>query len=217
MTMNNTTLAQPPLFQSSELISSVTVAFILFIIGLILGRVLGKVVEKILKEFKVGEAVRKKTKLKTSFEKVVSGFVSYSIYTVFFILALNKIGITAVILNIVAILIVVVLAISLILSIKDSMPNIIAYRKLSGRKDVAVGKTITVQNITGVIEELTIFELKVRTSSGDVIHIPNSLLMTEVYKTYAGKRSSGKTPGQTTGAKKPPKKKKSRSVSSNNV
>lgn len=182
--MNNTTLAQPPILQSSDLISSLTVAFILFVLGLIIGRILGKVVEKVLKEFKVGSAVRKKTGMKTSFEKLVSGFVSYCIYIVFFILALNKIGITAVILDIVAIIIVVVLAISLILSIKDSMPNIIAYRKLAGRKDVAVGKKITVQNITGEIEEMTLFEVKVRTSSGDIIHIPNSLLMKETYTTY---------------------------------
>ncbi|MGM5481288.1 MAG: mechanosensitive ion channel domain-containing protein [Nanobdellota archaeon] len=182
--MNNTTIAQPVLLQSSDLISSLTVAFILFVLGLIIGRLLGRVVEKVLKEFKVGSAVRKKTGMKTSFEKLVSGFVSYSIYIVFFILALNKIGITAVILDIVAIIIIVVLSISLILSIKDSMPNIIAYRKLSGRADVTIGRKITVQNITGTIEEMTLFELKVKTSSGDIIHIPNSFLMNEKFTTH---------------------------------
>ena len=183
--MNNTTLTQAPsILQSVDIISSWTVAFILFVLGLILGRVLGKVVEKLLREFNVGSAVRKKTGMKSSFEKLVSGFVSYCVYIVFFILALNKIGITAVILDIVAIILIVMLAISLILSIKDSLPNIIAYRKLTSRGDLQVGSTITVQNITGVVEELTLFEIRLKTPSGDIIHIPNSVLMTEMYRMH---------------------------------
>ncbi|MFW6378556.1 MAG: mechanosensitive ion channel domain-containing protein, partial [Nanoarchaeota archaeon] len=156
----------------------------------ILGRILGKVVEKLFRELKVGESVQKRTGMKTSFDRIASSFVSFGIYIVFFILALNKIGVTTVFLNIVAIIILIVLALSILLSIKDSVPNIIAYRKIAHGKDMSIGDTLTIQHTTGKIIDMTVFEIKIETDSGDILHLPNSLLMNEPYTVRRSKRSS---------------------------
>ncbi|MGM5480411.1 MAG: mechanosensitive ion channel domain-containing protein [Nanobdellota archaeon] len=187
--MNNTTsVVEPLLIQSSDLISSLTVAFIIFVLGLILGSVLGRIVERLFQELNIGPVISKKTGVSISFEKLVKHIVSYGIYIVFFILALNRIGITAIILDIIAILILAFIALSFFFLLKDSVPNILAYRKLSSRKDISVGNHISIQNIEGEIIDLNLFEIQVKTSSGDVIHIPNSLLLKEIFSVSSSKK-----------------------------
>ena len=49
---------------------------------------------------------------------------------IFLVIALNYIGVTSLILNILSIAVIIIVVISVILSIKDNIPNIIAYRAI---------------------------------------------------------------------------------------
>lgn len=185
--MNNSTIASQ-LTTFNPIINDLVIAVVIFVFGLILGRILGKIVEKILKDFSLDPTIKKTTGLSWSFEKIIGGIVTYSIYFVFLIIALNYIGITSLLLNILSIAIITILTISTILTVKDSIPNLIAHRKLVRHDGVKKGDKIVINKVEGTIEEITLFEVRVSTKHGDVIFIPNALFLEEPYTRGARKR-----------------------------
>ena len=174
------------LLQSNPVINKIIVAIIIFFVGLIIGRVLGKLVERILREFHVDKTVKDKIGLSTSMQKLVGGIVSYSIYFVFVIIALNYIGITSLLLNILSIIVILVLFISAILSLKDAIPNVLAYSQVS--KNVKEGDTIMVKSVEGKVKDMSMFATIVETKNGDEIRIPNNLFLKETHIKRAKKK-----------------------------
>ena len=174
------------LFGPDSLVNIIIVAVVIFLVGLILGRVLGKLVERILREFRVDKTVKDKIGVNTSMQKLASGIVSYSIYFVFLIIALNYVGITSLLLNVISIIVIALLAISLLLSVKDSIPNMLAFRRIN--RSVKIGDKIKINNVEGVVEDMTLFETKLVTKGGDEIHIPNSLFTKETHIKRANRK-----------------------------
>lgn len=180
--MNETLLlAKESLVTVNPLLTSIVLAIVIFIAGLILGRISGKIIERIMKNFKVDPTLKKKTNIKLSIGKFLSVFVQTSIYIIFTIIALNYIGITSLLLNILFVAIIVILSISFLLALKDSLPNLIA--GLSIRRNLVVGKKLKTNDLEGVIKSLTLFEVEVEKSNGDILHIPNSVFVKEKYVT----------------------------------
>ncbi len=172
---------------SGLLINKLVIAIAIFLLGLIVGRIVGKLLGKFLKEFKVDSLVKKHSNIKFSVEKFVIGFVSLLFYILFFIIALNYLGITSFILNILSFIIVVVIFLAIIFSIKDSLPNIFAYRTIT--KHLSVGNRIEFPNVKGKIIDITLLETIVETSSDDLIYIPNRLFLREIFIKKVRKKS----------------------------
>ncbi len=202
--MNTTNLAEQSLLMSNPLVNNIIIAIAIFLLGLIIGRIVGKLVEKIFKDFKVDGAVKKTTGLKTSLEQITGTIISYAIYFIFLIIALKYVGITSLLLNVLSICIILILAISLVLTIKDNVPNIIAYNTLKKRKSIIVGDCITIDAVDGIVENISLFEVVVETKKGDVIHIPNSVFLKEKFVRKA--RKKGAKQAQTNGIRKTIKK-----------
>src|SRR6056297_1190998 len=174
--MNETELLMTNnIIMSNPLITNIVVAIIIFIIGIILGRIAGKIVEKLLKDLKFDSTLKKKTSIKSSLEKLLSVFVQVSIYIIFTVIALNYVGVTSLILNILFIVVIFVLAISFILALKDLLPNLISGNKIRKVSEIQIGAKIKIENVEGTIKELTMTEVKIERTNGDILHIPNSL------------------------------------------
>lgn len=167
------------ILNSNPFFNNLLIAIVWILLGLILGKILGKIVERILRDFQVDQAVQSQTGIKNNLHRVVGGIVSFAIYLVFFIIALNQVGITHLLLNVISIAVVIVLVISTILSIKDAVPNIIAYRQIV--KTIKVGDHIKINSVDGEIIETTVFETKIKAKSGDEIHVPNRLFLKEAH------------------------------------
>jgi len=167
------------LMNSNPLINNIIIALVWLFVGLIIGHLVGRLIEKVMKEFQVDKKIKEKIGLRTSVEKLLSSVVSFSIYFVFVIIALNQVGITSLILNIISISVVLVLFISLLLLIKDLIPNLVAYRQIS--KSVPIDSLIEITSVKGKVLDITFSETQVETKHGDIIHIPNRLFLKESY------------------------------------
>lgn len=171
----------------NNIVTKIVVGIIIFLVGLIVARIASKLVEKLLRDFSLDTTVRKKTGVKTSFEKFLSGGVSLIISLIFLVIALNYVGITTLLINILSVVIIFVITISLLLSIKDSVPNIIAYRTIRSKNLIAVGDTITLDETSGVVDEINLFQTKI-TCKEDVLFIPNTIFIHKEFRRQRGKK-----------------------------
>ena len=180
--MNNSSLVTvgKSFLEPNAWLSSIVVAIVIAVIGLIAGRIAGKLIKRILQDFEFDKSL-KKIGVKISIERYISGFISYSIYIIFFLIALNYVGISSLLLNILFVAIIIVLAISLILALRDSLPNVMASSTIRQNPNLKSGKKLTIGGVTGKINEITYFETRIECDNGDIIHIPNSLFVKEQY------------------------------------
>jgi small conductance mechanosensitive channel len=151
------------------------IAIIILLIGFIIGRIVEKILQRILHEIELNKNL-KKTGIELSLEEIISSFVKYFIYFIAVIWALTEIGLTTTVLNMISAVVLLLILISLILAIKDFLPNALAgfliYQKGMFRK----GDKISVKNIEGTVEKISLIETKIKTKKGDTIYVPNSLI-----------------------------------------
>ena len=182
MDLNETiNLTGQSLMQENTIINNIILAILIVFLGLVIGRIAGRLVERIFKDFKVDATVKEKTGKAISFQKFASNLVSYTIYILFTVFALNQIGITHLLLNIIIIILVLVIISTILLSLKDSIPNMIAYRTITKKKLVRKGDIISFNQVEGKVKQINASETLIKTKGGDLIHIPNILFLKEPF------------------------------------
>lgn len=163
---------------SIPFVNDIVIAILIVFLGFIIGKILGKVVKKVLSSFKIDASLKKTFSLRTSnVEKFISGFVSFIIYLVSIIMALNYVGVTTFILNILFVVIIVVVAISTILALKDLVPNLIAGIQIRIDELIREGDTIRTKDVEGEVIDLTLLDTKIKNFKGDLFVIPNSIFL----------------------------------------
>ncbi len=148
-------------------------AVIVLLIGFIIGKVLGKLVQRGLHEIELNRMLLK-AKIRFGMEEFLGRLVECLIYFIAIVLALDQLGVTAIVLYMVIAAILSVLAIAFLLSMKDFIPNFIAGIRLSRKKLFSAGDTITVGSVSGKVRELGLLETKLVSKTGDIIHVPNA-------------------------------------------
>ena len=166
----------------SGVFANILLAISILLIGFIIGKVLGRLIKKVLHDFKLDPALKKSIGLKISLENMISSFISYSIFLISILMALNQVGVTAFILNIIATAIILLITVSIILALKDLVPNFFAGIKIAQKEMVKPGDTISFDKITAKVVDVTVTETKLESKSGDIIFIPNSLLLKKIIK-----------------------------------
>lgn len=163
------------IFKSSvnEVLINIMVALLIFFIGFIFGRLLGKILKKVLHHMNVDYFLRKTLGYKISVEDILSGVVSYFIYIISFIMALNQLGLSTAILQMVIGGVIVIIVISIVLSIKDFLPNLMAGLVIREKVFVSENDIIKIRDIEGKVIELGMVETIVQNKHGDKIFIPN--------------------------------------------
>ncbi len=152
-------------------------AIIILLIGFIFGRMAGKIILKIFKEIELNRLLKKTTGIKVSLAELISKSITYFIYFIFIIAALEKLNISAVAFNLLAGGVIIIIIISIFLSIKDFIPNIIAGIYITQKAFVSKGDVIKIDNIEGKIIDLQLNTIKLETKKGDMLFIPNSILL----------------------------------------
>jgi len=161
----------------SPVFSKILVTLIIILVGFIVGRLLGKVIYRVLHELELNKIVRKSTKIKISLERIFSNLVAYFIYFITVIMALTHLGLTTTVLNIVIIAIIAIFIITLFFVLKDFFPNIIAGIFIQKKNFIKKGDYIKINEKEGIIMSINIIETTIKTQKGDIIYVPNSLLI----------------------------------------
>ncbi len=161
-------------------------ALIILLIGIVIGRVVGKFVKRVLHEFEFDTFVRKATSIKISLEELISHLLEYLIYFFSIVYALSKLGLVATVFQFLSLVIIVFIVLSILLGLKDFIPNILAGIRIQQKGYFNNGDMILMRNKLGNIEgriiNLNLLETVVETRKGDIIHIPNSLLSNSVVR-----------------------------------
>ena len=174
MTLKELLLEASETFVSNQLLIRTATSLTILFIGFIIGRIIGRVVLKLLKEIEFDKTLRKATGTKTSFSDIISHSSSYLIYFLTVILSLESIGLTTFVLNLILVVILVIIGISVILAIKDYIPNFVGGYSLRNKGLFVKGDNIKVGSVQGKIIKINLLDTYVETKNKDLMVIPNS-------------------------------------------
>ncbi|MBS3163602.1 mechanosensitive ion channel [Candidatus Woesearchaeota archaeon] len=152
-------------------------AILILLIGVVISKFISKLVKKVLHKSHFNEVTKRILNLDVPLEEFVSTIIKYIFYLVSVVFALQHIGLTTFIFNVILVAIFGLLVLFIILSLKDLIPNIAAGFLLHHRKFINKGENITVKDIKGKIIDITLTEIKLETKNKDVVIIPNSVLI----------------------------------------
>ena len=163
----------------SSLATKIIVAVVILLIGFILGRVLGRLTQKGLHELELDRVLKQGAGITVSSEKIIGSFIKYFTYFIFIVMALNQLGLTTTLLNMVSGAVLLVIILSIFLGIKDFVPNLLAGAVIYRKRLVTEGDRIKVRGVEGKVISIDLLETKVETRKKDIIHLPNSLITKE--------------------------------------
>lgn len=162
---------------ANSFLTNLIVALIILLVGFIVGKLLGRVVGRVLHEIEVNSIVKKASGVNLKIESFASSFVSYFIYFVAILMALDQLNVKTIVLYFISVAVLVVIALSFLLGLKDFVPNLFSGFFIYRNKLVEEGDVIEVSGIKGKVVQVTLFETKIKTKKGDLIFIPNSSLV----------------------------------------
>src|SRR3989338_2162929 len=112
-------------------------------------------------------------------EAGISSLIAYAIYLFSIIIFLDRLGIRSVVFYIVAGVVVLIILLAFIVRLKDVLPNSLGWLDLKKNKSVVEGQNIRLQNISGTVTKINFMETEIKTSRGDILHVPNLLFRKE--------------------------------------
>lgn len=162
------------------IISKVVVALIVLLVGFIVGKIIGKTFHWFLRAAELNKRWKELTGLDWRLESFLSSSLSGAIYFIVIIVALNVMGLSQFVVKGVSFGIISIIFISIILGIKDFIPNYIDGLRL--HKRLKVHDAVLVDEMKGTVEERTWTDVKIVTEKGDILYIPNSLFLKKGFK-----------------------------------
>src|SRR3989344_8068188 len=160
----------------SVFLDRIVIALVIVLIGFIIGRLVGRLLLRVLHEVEL-DTILSKAGFKMPLEHTISTLLAYLIYFIAVVMALNQIGLTTVALYIIVGAAVLLVLIATVLGIKDFIPNLIAGIYIYRKGLFKEGQIIIVKNVEGKVKRVSIIETELETKKGDVIYVPNSLLV----------------------------------------
>ena len=152
------------------------VVIVIILAGIVVGKLVGRVIKKLAKEIELNKIIKNLLNLNLPVDSLLSKIVSWIIYIIAVIFALDQVGYGSATLNIILIFILVIIVILVLFSVKDFIPNIIAGFIIYAKGNLKKGVKIKVNNLTGTISSISLLETKIKTKK-ETIFIPNSILI----------------------------------------
>jgi small conductance mechanosensitive channel len=172
----NSTLANGFNIVVNSIMTKLLIAVIIILCGLVLGRIIGKLLSKVLNEFELNQIMRKAAGIKINLEEFTGTAVSYFIYFIAIIMALETIDIAPMILYILSSGVIIIIIISISLTAKDFFPNVISSIIIHQKGFIKEGDRIKIEDIEGKVTKINLLETTIRSDNGDEIFIPNGLI-----------------------------------------
>lgn len=164
----------------NDQIYNLVVAVTIILVGFVLGRIISRLIGKLADVLKI-DSIFEKAGVKISVSGAIGQLFAYIIYLVSLVLAFDRLGIASTIIYFLAAAALVLIVFSTILAIKDFLPNFFAGVKIYRRRMFNVGDMVKVKDIAGIVTKITLTETQMKTKSGDILHIPNSALLSSSF------------------------------------
>jgi len=160
----------------SGVLYNLIIALIIILVGFIIGKLVARLIEKILHELEL-DNILSTAGFRMPIEHGIATFMAYLIYFIAIVMALNQVGLTTVALYIIVGGAVLLVIIATALGIKDFIPNLIAGFFIYRKNLFKVGQRLAVGKLEGKVKKISIVETELETKKGDMIYVPNSLLI----------------------------------------
>lgn len=179
--MTNLTNVTSVVDTAQSYIYTVAIGLVILLIGFALGILTKKLILKILKEVELNK-IMSRVGIKHDLEGGISSIVMYLIYLATIIIFLDHFKIGSIVLYIILGALLMLLILTLLVGLKDVIPNFMAWLILQKRGNIKVGKKIDVKEISGEVEKIGFLETEIKTDSGDVLYVPNNLFLKSKFK-----------------------------------
>ena len=154
----------------------IVIGIIVLLVGLCLGILVKKIVHKILQQVELNKTISKAGIL-YNVERTISNIIAFAIYLITFVIFLNQLGITSIVVYFIVGAILMLIILTFVVGLKDVIPNLIAWVVIMKRGKITVGSKIEVREIKGTVERIGLLETEIKTEQGDVLYVPNSLFV----------------------------------------
>ncbi len=154
----------------------IVVGLVVLLVGFCLGILVKKIVFKILQQVELN-SVLSKAGITYNMERTISFVVSFVIYLITFVIFLDQLGITSIVVYFVVGAILMLIVLTFVVSLKDVIPNMVAWIALMKRGKIKIGSKIEVCEIKGIVERIGLLETEIKTEQGDILFVPNSLFV----------------------------------------
>ncbi len=158
----------------NSVMTKFALAIIILLCGFILGRFVGRLLNKILQEFELNNILKKATGIQISLEEIIGTGVSYFIYFITIIMALETINLAPFILYILSSGVIIIIIISIILSVKDFFPNVVSSIIIHQKGYIKEGDHVKIDDVEGIVNKINLLETTIVTKNNDSIFVPNS-------------------------------------------
>jgi small conductance mechanosensitive channel len=151
------------------------IAITIAIVGVFMGRAFGRVARGIVERLELTQDLDE-AGVKFQPEMFAENIVKYIVYIASFIAALNYLGITPVIFNILFVAMIIIVVLAIFLSLKDFVPNIISGIYVISINKIRKGDNIKVNGVSGIVTDISLTETTLL-NNGNKIIMPNSTIM----------------------------------------
>ncbi len=195
MIENNTVLNTTVSPFVSDLANKYVIAFAILLTGIIIGRGIGRLVEFLLHKFKLNRSILKWTNRDLLIEETISTFISYTVYFIAVVMALEKINLIRNVLMWLSIGIIIILIFSFLLFIRDFVPNFFTGYLVRGRKLIKKGEHVKIGETEGIVLKIDLLDTILKTES-EIIRIPNSKVFQSSITKFKRKKEDDKSKKQ---------------------
>lgn len=164
-------------FYTNFILNKLVSALIIFFLGFIFGKVAGSLSKKIFEEIELNKRLKNYWIARFNPEKLFSKTISVIFYVITVFMALNKLGITSVVLNIILVFFALIVISAFVLDVRDFFPNIISWIKIKKNHYYKVNDKIKIHLAEGVVTRITPFTTKITTKTGDELYIKNMAVL----------------------------------------
>lgn len=154
--------------------------FLIIFIGFLVGKILGRLIKKILADIKTDEFCRNHLNIKFSIERTLASLIASIIYIASVLFALDAIGFTAALVEILLLIVIVAILLSLLFAIKETFQN--AGARFMWKQALKPGAYIRMEETEGEIKAINLLDTVIETRNGDTIIVPNGLFLNRTVK-----------------------------------
>ncbi len=147
------------------------------VVTLVLGGVLRNMLLRFFSRLQLDKLVKKQFGVSFALGRTITYCLVSLVYFAGFLWALSELGVSIALLRWIFVVFASVVLVLALLAFKDFLPNLFAGLYILVTKKLKVGDTLHVDSVKGKVVGFTLVETRVAIAGGDIIFLPNSLLM----------------------------------------
>jgi len=162
----------------NPLVLKIVIAILIFFMGFVVGKILQRLIIKFFQISDLDKFFKKKTGIKLAPSLILSSIVSYFVYIVAIVMALNRLEIATTIITTIVIILIIVLILFVIFGMNDVFANLTSGVMIRFRGNIKPGDYIRIKDkrIEGYVISMNTLNIRIETKKDETVFIPNMVL-----------------------------------------